>query len=71
MGAEGVRVTQESDLAAALSQAMSASVPFVVDVIIDPERLAPSGGRNKSLQAQGVAVKKSQTQEEQVSFPLI
>jgi thiamine pyrophosphate-dependent acetolactate synthase large subunit-like protein len=69
MGAEGIRVEHESDLAAALKQAMSTSVPFVVDVIIDPERMAPSGGRNKSLSKQGV---KSASQEaEQVSFPLI
>ena len=72
MGADGVRVTSESELETALQQAMSSSVPFVVDVIIDPERLAPSGGRNKSLRAQGVEAK-SETEEspEQVSFPSV
>ena len=72
MGADGVRVTSESELETALGRAMSSSVPFVVDVIIDPERLAPSGGRNKSLRAQGVEAK-SETEElpEQVSFPSV
>lgn len=72
MGADGVRVEHESDLAAAMKQAMTASCPFVVDVIIDPERMAPSGGRNKSLSAQGVKSTPSQDDEdEQVSFPLV
>jgi thiamine pyrophosphate-dependent acetolactate synthase large subunit-like protein len=72
MGADGVRVTSESELETALGRAMSSPVPFVVDVIIDPERLAPSGGRNKSLRAQGVEAK-SETEElpEQVSFPSV
>jgi thiamine pyrophosphate-dependent acetolactate synthase large subunit-like protein len=70
MGAEGIRVTQESELSSALEQAMSATVPFVVDVIINPERLAPSGGRNKSLRAQGVK-SSSQSPEEQISFPKV
>jgi thiamine pyrophosphate-dependent acetolactate synthase large subunit-like protein len=69
MGAEGIRVTQESQLNSALQQAMSSAVPFVIDVIIDPERLAPSGGRNKSLRAQGV--KSTQSSEESMSFPKV
>ena len=72
MGADGVRVNSESELETALQQAMSSSVPFVVDVIIDPERLAPSGGRNKSLRAQGVEAHSEQEESpEQVSFPSV
>lgn len=72
MGADGVRVTSESELETALQQAMSSPVPFVVDVIIDPERLAPSGGRNKSLRAQGVEAKSEPEESpEQVSFPSV
>jgi thiamine pyrophosphate-dependent acetolactate synthase large subunit-like protein len=69
MGAEGIRVTQESQLHSALQQAMSSAAPFVIDVIIDPERLAPSGGRNKSLRNQGV--KSTQSSEESMSFPKV
>ena len=49
MGAEGIRVEQESQLEAALKKAMSAAGPFVVDVRIDASRPAPSKGRNKGL----------------------
>lgn len=70
MGAEGIRVTQESELESALEKAMSATAPFVLDVIIDPDRLAPSGGRNKSLRAQGVE-SNSKSSEAQVSFPSV
>ncbi|MBE9004257.1 scytonemin biosynthesis protein ScyA [Fortiea sp. LEGE XX443] len=74
MGAEGVGVLRESDLEAALKQAIASQVPFVVDVIIDPDRPAPSGGRNKSLAAQGVKANGSniiKTSAHQVSFPLV
>ena len=72
MGANGVRVNSEAELETALQQAMSSSVPFVVDVIIDPERLAPSGGRNKSLRAQGVEAPSTKEESlEQVSFPSV
>lgn len=54
MGAEGIRVLKESDVEAALEQAIASEVPFVIDVIIDPNRAAPSKGRNQSLAAQGV-----------------
>ena len=57
MGAEAVGVVRESDLEPALNQAMVAKVPFLVDVVIDPDQPAPSGGRNKSLAAQGVTTK--------------
>ena len=68
MGAEGIRVEQESELEAALNRAMSLSGPVVVDVCIDAMRLAPSKGRNKSLSVQGVQATKS---ESQISFPLV
>ncbi|MCC5636750.1 scytonemin biosynthesis protein ScyA [Nostoc sp. CHAB 5844] len=74
MGAEGVGVLRESDLEAALQQAIASPVPFVVDVVIDADRPAPSGGRNKSLAAQGVKASGSntiKTPAKQVSFPLV
>lgn len=55
MGADGARVEQEREVAAALEQAMKARGPFVVDVLIDPLEMAPSAGRNKSLLEQGVS----------------
>ncbi len=54
MGADGVRVEREADLAGALRRAREARGPFVVDVVIDPSELAPSGDRNRSLQRQGI-----------------
>ncbi len=54
MGAKGVRVTQESEIIAALEMAIAANGPVVVDVLIDPDRPAPSKGRNKGLASQGV-----------------
>ena len=53
MGADGIRVERESDLEAALSKAIAATVPFVVDVIIDPTCPSPIAGRVKSLMKQG------------------
>lgn len=53
MGADGLRVHREADLDAALSAAMAAKGPFVVDVIVDPRAPAPFQGRNQSLQKQG------------------
>ncbi len=68
LGADGICVANESDIHTALEKAIASPVPFVVDVIIDPTRLAPSGGRNQSLQAQGV---KSTPAKEQISFPMV
>ncbi len=68
MGADGVRVTTESDLNAALEKAIAFNKPFVIDVVIDPSRPAPSKGRNQGLAAQGV---KATNTAKQVSFPLI
>lgn len=53
MGANGIRVEQESDIEAALEKAMASPHPFVVDVIIDGNQPAPIGGRVKSLMSQG------------------
>lgn len=53
MGADGIRVEREEDIQAALETAMVSTVPFVVDVIIDPYRPAPIGGRVQSLMKQG------------------
>lgn len=80
LGADGVRVEQESELQSALEQAIAASTPFVVDVIIDPERPAPSKGRNRSLIAQGAKSDHATPDpsengngagNHQVSFPLV
>ncbi|BCL36488.1 scytonemin biosynthesis protein ScyA [Nostoc sp. MS1] len=77
MGADGIAVMNESDLETALQQAIAAEGPFVVDVIIDADRPAPSGGRNKSLAAQGVKSTTNgngngkSTTTKQVSFPLV
>lgn len=76
MGADGVRVENEADVRAALEKAIAASGPYVIDVIIDPSRIAPSGGRNKSLQAQGVKSNSTNNgngngHKEQVSFPMV
>jgi thiamine pyrophosphate-dependent acetolactate synthase large subunit-like protein len=66
MGANGIRVHRESDLEQAFTQAMSATGPFVVDVLIDPERPAPSRGRNDSL----IQLREPTNSAKQVSFPL-
>ena len=54
MGARGLRVQRESELAGALSAAMREAGPVVVDVDVDPMELAPSRKRNASLLEQGV-----------------
>jgi thiamine pyrophosphate-dependent acetolactate synthase large subunit-like protein len=71
MGARGISVHCESDLEAALEAAMQAKEPVILDVAIDPDRMAPSKGRNKSLSAQGVRSAASKKQEDAVSFPLV
>jgi acetolactate synthase I/II/III large subunit len=55
MGADGVRVEREEDVAAALQAGLASLGPFVIDVIIDPTEIAPAGQRNKSLAAQGLS----------------
>lgn len=68
MGADGISVENESDVEAALEKALASSVPFVVDIAIDPNRMAPSGGRNDGLRAQGVT---STPAKKHISFPLV
>lgn len=51
-GATGIRVETESQLDEALREALAASGPVVVDVIIDPTEKAPFGARNRSLSEQ-------------------
>src|SRR5437773_12359109 len=53
VGAKGITVDHEADLADALRQALDARSPFVVDVRIDPSELAPLMGRIRSLAAMG------------------
>lgn len=53
MGAQGVRVKQETEVQAALEEAIAATTPFVVDVVIDPTQIAPTQTRNQSLISQG------------------
>jgi acetolactate synthase-1/2/3 large subunit len=53
MGADGIRVTNEDELDAALETAMSALGPFVVDVQIDRSEPPPPMGRVQSLMDQG------------------
>ncbi|AVH64906.1 scytonemin biosynthesis protein ScyA [Nostoc sp. 'Peltigera membranacea cyanobiont' N6] len=71
MGAEAIVVVRESDIEAALEQAIASSVPFLIDVVIDADRPAPSGGRNKSLAAQGVKSSPAKSAAKQVSFPMV
>lgn len=67
MGADGVRVTKEAEIKAALEKAIASRGPFVIDVVIDPSRPAPSKGRNQGLAAQGI----KGAAHKQVSFPLV
>jgi acetolactate synthase-1/2/3 large subunit len=53
VGAEGVRVTCETELEPALQVALAAPGPFVVDVTIDRSEAAPIGTRIASLDDQG------------------
>ncbi|MEM8720650.1 MAG: thiamine pyrophosphate-dependent enzyme [Cyanobacteria bacterium P01_G01_bin.39] len=52
MGADGIRVAQESDIQSALEIAMASNKPFVIDVIIDATQAAPIGHRIMSLRSQ-------------------
>ncbi len=71
MGAEGIRVTKESEITAALEKAIATNGPVVVDVLIDPHRAAPSKGRNKGLASQGVKSTSEKKSKVQASFPNI
>ncbi|MFV8749700.1 thiamine pyrophosphate-dependent enzyme [Nannocystaceae bacterium ST9] len=52
LGAEGARVWREHQLADALEWAMNCRGPFVLDVLIDPEQLAPFRNRLRSIAQQ-------------------
>jgi acetolactate synthase-1/2/3 large subunit len=52
VGADGIRVWRESQVADALEWAMRSRGPFVVDVIIDPDELAPVADRIASIYTQ-------------------
>ncbi|NDJ20689.1 scytonemin biosynthesis protein ScyA [Nostoc sp. B(2019)] len=71
MGAEAMVVVRESDIEEALEKAIASNVPFLIDVVIDPDRPAPSGGRNKSLAAQGVKSNQAKNSAKPVSFPAV
>ncbi|MBD6616798.1 thiamine pyrophosphate-binding protein [Komarekiella sp. 'clone 1'] len=71
MGAEAMVVVRESDIEEALEKAIASNVPFLIDVVIDPDRPAPSGGRNKSLAAQGVKSSQAKNSAKPVSFPAV
>lgn len=55
MGADGIRVETEDMLDVALTQAMAAHGPFVVDVIVDPHEASPLMQRFESLLKQGTS----------------
>ena len=66
MGAEGLRVESEDELEAGLARALAASGPFILDVLIDPDQVAPTNGRNE-----GLRVAKAGQRQEGLSFPVI
>ena len=66
MGAEGSRVEREDALEAALEAALAAQGPYVLDVLIDPDQVAPTRGRNEGLRAAQAA-----QQRDGLSFPVI
>lgn len=67
LGADGIQIDREVDIAMALQKALDAPEPFVVDVLIDPDIIAPSGGRNRTLQTQMSSTESSKS----ISFPAI
>jgi acetolactate synthase-1/2/3 large subunit len=67
MGARAARVENEDALEAALAEAASSPGPFVLDVVIDADRPAPSQGRNEGLRAAQVARKEAAP----MSFPVV
>ncbi|WP_373525988.1 thiamine pyrophosphate-dependent enzyme [Nostoc sp.] len=60
MGADGIRVSTESELEAALIKALASTTPFVVDINLDPTQPAPIGGRIRSLIQQGAIESKGE-----------
>lgn len=55
VGADGIAVDAETELASALDQAMAADGPFVVDIRIDAEQASPLLARFQSLIRQGAS----------------
>lgn len=55
MGADGMRVSSEAELDAALQRAMEAEGPFIVDVIMTRDEASPLLRRAKSLMRQSAA----------------
>ena len=66
MGADGVCVENEAGLEAALAEAMASPGPFVVDVLIDADQLAPTQGRNEGLRPA-----RTIERSDGVSFPVL
>ncbi len=66
LGADGMRVEREDALEAALEAALAAPGPYVLDVLIDPDQVAPTRGRNEGLRAAQAA-----QQRDGLSFPVI
>ena len=60
MGAIGIRVSTESQLEAALTKALAANDPCIVDINLDPTQPAPIGGRIRSLIQQGAIESKGE-----------
>ncbi len=52
MGADAIRVSNESEIIEALEKALVSTVPFIVDVLIDSEKKAPIDNRMMSLKKQ-------------------
>ncbi len=67
MGAQGARVDSEGALTEALAAAISSPGPFVLDVLIDADRLAPAQGRNEGLRAAQAA----RSDHAGMSFPVV
>jgi acetolactate synthase I/II/III large subunit len=60
MGATGIRISTESQLEAALIKALASTVPYVIDINLDPTQPAPIGGRIRSLIQQGAIESKGE-----------
>ncbi|UQA61627.1 thiamine pyrophosphate-dependent enzyme [Polyangium aurulentum] len=69
MGADGVRVDREEDLAQALASALASPGPFVVDVHIERAILPPSEGRNQGLIEQGLGAQAPTARP--LAFPML
>ncbi len=67
MGADGIQIEREDDLAITLQNALNSPKPFIIDVFIDPNIVAPSGGRNRTLKTQ----MSSKQSDQDISFPAI